>query len=58
MSFDYNELCEKMNFNPLTDKLPRETSGDILDDSPSPFEKLTSEELDFVEEYCIMHMNN
>lgn len=55
MSFDYKELCEKMGFDPLKDKLPRDTSGEVEDDSPSPFTKLTPEELEFVEEYCLQH---
>lgn len=57
MSFDYKELCEKMGYDPLKDKFPRDTSGKIEDDRPSPYAKLTPEELDFVEEYYLKHKN-
>ena len=58
MLFDYEKLCEKMGYDPLNDDFPLDTSGDVLDDRPSPYAKLTSEELDFVEKYYILHHDN
>lgn len=55
MAFNYKELCKKMDFDPLIDELPRDPNPDVLDDRPSPFEKLTYDELVFLEEYLLQH---
>ena len=57
MSFDYENLCKKMGYNPLNDDFPLDTSGDVLDDRPSPFTKLNSEELEFMEKYLLEHLD-
>ena len=41
--YTYEELCEKIGFDPLVTK-PKKSDGFVIDDSPNPFSVLNYEE--------------
>lgn len=49
----YKRICEKLGFDPITDKLQFPTAGHEDDRWVSPFGKLTDEELEFLADCLI-----
>ena len=44
-----------MGYNPLKDKLKVSDDPWLIDDTPSPYSKLTPEEFDYVYDYYFAH---